>query len=214
MKDYYKILEIEPSATLSDIKKAFRRKALLHHPDKNQNTTIGSIQYDLIREAYETLTNQDLKERYLQQRWLYKAYNQTSTQAIVTPDDVLSSLLSFYRKNYYTDYYRADKSGLLEQLEQILNEKNVSLLTHCKEPALNHDVVSLGAQAIEVLSPADRIKMARLLEKINTGEPNSTLLLQKIKAAKKEINWARYRFWVVAFLIVVFCWLIWFVGKH
>lgn len=33
-KDYYKILGIERSATTEDIKKAYRKRALVHHPGK------------------------------------------------------------------------------------------------------------------------------------------------------------------------------------
>ena len=34
-KDYYRILELPPGASIADIKKSFRRLALRYHPDKN-----------------------------------------------------------------------------------------------------------------------------------------------------------------------------------
>ena len=43
--DYYKILELEKSATTSDIRKAYRRLALRWHPDNNQDKLVS---YDII----------------------------------------------------------------------------------------------------------------------------------------------------------------------
>lgn len=62
LKDYYKLLELEPSATLPEIKKAYRRLALLHHPDKTGNDPYSAAQFSDIKEAYEVLTNPTKKK--------------------------------------------------------------------------------------------------------------------------------------------------------
>lgn len=74
LKDYYRVPEIEPSASFPEIKKAFRKLAHQYHPDKNQHDPYAFAQFAAIKEAYEVLSNPAKKEYYLQQRW----YNQST----------------------------------------------------------------------------------------------------------------------------------------
>ncbi len=60
--DFYKILEIPRTAGLDDIKKAYRLKAKLVHPDVNNSPKANEV-FAIVSEAYEILT--DEKTRYL-----------------------------------------------------------------------------------------------------------------------------------------------------
>ena len=53
MKDYHKILEVSKTASLEEIKKAYKKLALKYHPDKNPNS---EEKFKEINEAYEFLT--------------------------------------------------------------------------------------------------------------------------------------------------------------
>ena len=66
-KDYYQILGINKTASVDDIKKAYRQKAMVHHPDKHPNATEGEKKeqerkFKEIGEAYEILS--DLNKRF------------------------------------------------------------------------------------------------------------------------------------------------------
>ncbi|KAH7354312.1 small glutamine-rich tetratricopeptide repeat-containing protein A [Plectosphaerella cucumerina] len=56
-KDYYKILGVEKDADDGQIKKAYRKLAIIHHPDKNPNDEAAEARFKDIGEAYETLSD-------------------------------------------------------------------------------------------------------------------------------------------------------------
>ena len=63
-KDYYKILGVEKDASEPEIKKAYRKLAVIHHPDKNMNDPEAENRFKDIQEAHETLTDTQKRERY------------------------------------------------------------------------------------------------------------------------------------------------------
>ncbi len=63
-EDYYDILGVSKSASAAEIKKAYRKKALKHHPDKNPGDSKAEEMFKKSAEAYEVLSNPDKKARY------------------------------------------------------------------------------------------------------------------------------------------------------
>ncbi len=63
-KDYYKILGIEKDATDHEIKKAYRKLAIIHHPDKNPEDEGAAERFKDVGEAYETLSDPEKRARY------------------------------------------------------------------------------------------------------------------------------------------------------
>jgi len=63
-QDYYEILGIGKDASTAEIKKAYRKKALEYHPDKNPGDTKAEEMFKKAAEAYEVLSNPDKRARY------------------------------------------------------------------------------------------------------------------------------------------------------
>ena len=63
-EDYYEILGISKSASVTEIKKAYRKKALEYHPDKNPGDAKAEEMFKKSAEAYEVLSNPDKRARY------------------------------------------------------------------------------------------------------------------------------------------------------
>ncbi|MFA6459530.1 MAG: molecular chaperone DnaJ [Candidatus Paceibacterota bacterium] len=64
MKDYYKTLGVERGASKEEIKKAFRKQAHLHHPDKNKNDPTSSQKFKEASEAYSVLSDDAKRKQY------------------------------------------------------------------------------------------------------------------------------------------------------
>jgi len=63
-KDYYEILGLAKGATPAEIKKAYRKKAIEFHPDKNPDDKGAEEKFKSAAEAYEVLSDADKKARY------------------------------------------------------------------------------------------------------------------------------------------------------
>jgi molecular chaperone DnaJ len=63
-RDYYEILGISKGATAAEIKKAYRKKAIEFHPDKNPDDKSAEGKFKEAAEAYEVLSDDNKKARY------------------------------------------------------------------------------------------------------------------------------------------------------
>ncbi|KAL3457899.1 X-domain of DnaJ-containing-domain-containing protein [Aspergillus heterothallicus] len=61
---YYDALGVAPTATELEIKKAYRKLAIVTHPDKNPGDETAHERFQAIGEAYQVLSNPDLRKRY------------------------------------------------------------------------------------------------------------------------------------------------------
>lgn len=96
LNNYYEILGIKRSATDREVRSAFKKLALLYHPDKNQGNKLAEEKFKLINEAYQILTDGDKRFQFNQKLdnqtyinmpkqdktketnsdWQYKSYNE------------------------------------------------------------------------------------------------------------------------------------------
>ena len=64
MADYYQMLGVSRDATQDEIKKAYRKLALKHHPDKNAGNPEAEKKFKEVSEAYEVLGDQKKRQMY------------------------------------------------------------------------------------------------------------------------------------------------------
>ncbi|KAF5014792.1 hypothetical protein F66182_14100, partial [Fusarium sp. NRRL 66182] len=60
----YDALSIKPDATQDEIKKAYRKAALKHHPDKNKDNPKAAEKFKEVSQAYEVLSDPEKRKTY------------------------------------------------------------------------------------------------------------------------------------------------------
>ncbi len=63
-RDYYEVLGVEKTASAEEIKKAYRKKAMQFHPDRNPGDKEAEAKFKEAGEAYEVLSDDDKRSRY------------------------------------------------------------------------------------------------------------------------------------------------------
>lgn len=205
--DYYQILQIPPSADLAEIKSAYRRLAHQYHPDKNPDNQSALAYFELIKEAYETLSSPGKKEQYLQERWLYKANGQLFDQPVRTPEDLLKLVLSASDKIQRMDIYRMNKGGIKEELDFLLTEERIQLLNDFNETSINDAIVK---ELFQLTAAIPTTAQSEYLRKLQTIQSNHIeVLRQKEEELAGKVFWETWKPAFIILLVVMLCILIW-----
>ena len=80
-KDYYKILGVARNASTEEIRKAYRKLAMQHHPDRNAGNAQAEERFKEINEAYQVLSDTQKRGRYDQMGSAYSNWQQRGGSA-------------------------------------------------------------------------------------------------------------------------------------
>lgn len=87
-RDYYDVLGVSRSASIDEIKKAYRQLAMKYHPDRNPNNKEAEDKFKEAAEAYEVLSDQDKRARY--DRFGHEGLRQQDFGGFTNVNDIFS----------------------------------------------------------------------------------------------------------------------------
>ena len=149
--DYYKILNVPETASISDIKSSYRNLAKKYHPDKNTDKEADNTEFWKINEAYNILSNPESKKEYDQKfvntnifentniRNLFSnrndlesvllndfLFNNIDSIAKLNISDIKQNMGSYFKNNFVKlkQKYNLDKSLLLKIVQSMVFTEN------------------------------------------------------------------------------------------
>jgi len=214
LKDYYQILELEPSATVQEIKKAYRRLALQYHPDKTNNDKYAAVHFADVKEAYEVLTNPSKKYYYLQQRWYEQSIGKKTKQQTITPVVVLKQVLELERYAAKIDVFRMDKGGLRDYILGLVSDETIEKLNSFNEPDITISIIDSIMKSTRVLTPEYTKEIVHQLYKLADKNDMQVLRIRDFegKLVKKDRQ-EKYSVVIAIVITALLCLLIWLAGR-
>jgi len=133
LPDYYKILDVLPSASFDEIKKAFRKLAHELHPDKTENSPEKKNAFLLLKEAYDILSNPIKRQDYH-----FKKFHEPLRLKEKTIAVLLDELNELQRLLIAIGHNSVDFDLLFFQLKEIVptNISNLKIETEKNQSAL------------------------------------------------------------------------------
>ena len=142
--DYYDLLGVERDASEDDIKKAYRRKALELHPDRNYGNVENATKlFAEIQSAYEVLSDSQERAWYDSHRDILLRGDQGANGAtqeysynirMTTADEVTKLAMKFNGRLDYSDSSTGFYGGLNEFFRQLAREEDIACQWDNLEP--------------------------------------------------------------------------------
>ena len=206
LKDYYTILELPPSASADEIKKAYRRLAHQYHPDKKNNDPYAAAQFAEIKEAYETLNNPLQKEYYLQQRWYAQSIGKKIKQETITPVNILKQMIELEKYVSKLDIHRMDHQGLYGYIQNILPDSTIDALNSFNEPGINKEIVMISLKSGRVLPFHLILPFTDRLKKLVTSDELTIKKIDQFVHHHKQTDyWEKRKVWIILLIVLLIC---------
>ncbi|GAC1442222.1 MAG: hypothetical protein NVSMB63_10380 [Sediminibacterium sp.] len=213
VKDYYRILNISSSATMEEVKKAFRKLALQYHPDKNDGNKASAAHFNEIKEAYDILANRRKREEY--NFSLYAQSNRPSPAFTAsTPGEVINKAFDLQNKLMAADPFRLDKDLVYFDIKMLLSEHHIQLLVNAADNTVVKQFVTAVLISSKVLSYSQIKKICRLLLATElSGKETAQQVNAFMQEQKLADYWNRYKMIAALLVAIIVCLCIYLAGR-
>ncbi len=210
-KDYYHTLGIARDASVDEIKKAFRKLALVYHPDKHERQEIAAIRFTEIYEAYAVLTDEGARLRY--DRQLQNTHTAVFRQP-QTASDILELVMALQTKLSRYDPFRTDRDLVHFEILYLLSVRNMEILEKEGNAAVNRQIITYIIRCAPYLPYGTVREIAPLLKQLvieDTGSKKQVELF--VRDNERSYFWNRYKVAGALLIAVLACLFIFYASR-
>jgi molecular chaperone DnaJ len=191
MKDYYKILGVGPASSAEEIKKAYRRLALRHHPDRNLGDRESEEFFKEIAESYEVLGDEDKRKDYdyrksygFSGRYTYSDPNADTTAA------TFLTIFRSIREKVFNANGHINEVALFNSINNVLTTDNLNFLVYTGDIRTNSLIMDEILISSVFLQDTSKTILYRKMIRLAHGDPRmrekASVLANKTDRPKKE----------------------------
>jgi curved DNA-binding protein CbpA len=205
-RDLYNILQVSPSASTEEIRKAFRKLAMQYHPDRNPGSATAGRQFAEIQEAYSILSDRKKRADYNRERYANDPGFQTQSQP-TTAAEVQQLFNTFFMDFSRMDPFRLDLDWLYYRLTALASDNNLALLSGSD----NSQIRKQTFEALHLLPYHQAKEIAARLQRFSANDPSAIKEIhQFLIQARQYAFWTKYKVWIALMLALLFCFLLFF----
>lgn len=201
MKDYYKILGVPSSASIAEIKKAYRALAFKYHPDKNPDNSLSEAHFKEIQEAYSVISDSNKRAAYDDERWLSGMGKKTKYTEAITPAWLVNVCVQLNASLATMDTHRMSQRALQSYILLILEDAHIAILQQYNDASATHAVIN------EILIASKKLDVTYLdpiEERLQLLAGKDDEMLQAIDLKMEErIRKARWEKILPYFIIII-----------
>lgn len=190
--DYYKVLDVEKTATQDDIKNAYRKLARKYHPDLNPNDPQAKSKFQAINEANEVLSDPEKRKKYDEYGEHWKHADEFEAQKQSRNSAANGSTYGYYYSNgfggddFSTQFEGNNAGGFSDFFESLFghgrhrqantfrgHDLQAELHLTLEEAATTHkQILNVNGQSIRITIPAG-VKNGQTVKLKGKGTPGS-----------------------------------------
>lgn len=208
-RNLYKVLQVSPTASAADIKKAWRKLAQQYHPDKNDGNTTNVERFNEAKAAYEVLSDERKRQHY--HYYEFDIYFAADKQ--ITPFSILQDCLQLERWLEHTPARHIEYDIVYLHIYRLLYPDGQPILEACKATSEATGIISSVVKSSRVLPYTYSVKLFAMMYPY-AGEEQLKYMQQQLEQQKKQAVWEKYKVLFAVIITVVLCGLLYWLSHR